>query len=355
MKKFYRILLTFVIIALLMWPGYQAHAGNKDRSGQAGAPELLINPFAQGTGWASANTANVVGVESMFTNVAGLAFINKTELNFSYTTWLQGSEITIGDFGIAQRISETTVMGLNVMSMSFGKLDETTTAQPDGTGAQFSPNLMNISVALAKAFSNSIYGGFNLKIITQSIPDASAMGIAFDFGITYVTGKHDNAKFGVALKNIGPKMKFTGDGFTIKALFESSDYAVTVHQRSEGFEMPTQLRIGASYDFLMGEASRLTLAGTFASNSFTKDQFLFGAEFSLKDYLMLRAGYTYENDITSSIEGTDRTNVYNGPSAGMSLQVPFNKETGAALAVDYSYQTTAHFNGTHVFGVRVIF
>jgi hypothetical protein len=353
MKNFYRTITALLLIAAMTLSVTNSYAGNKDRSGQAGAPELLINPWARGSGWASANTSSVMGLESMFTNVAGLAFTKKTELIFSYTDWLRGTDISIANFGVAQKLGESNVLGISVQSMSFGQLNETTTDQPEGTGATFSPNLLNVNIAFAKSFSNSISAGLTFKVINHSIPDAAATGIALDAGVIYVTGEKENIRFGVVLRNIGPKMKFTGDGFSIKALFESSDYALTVQQRSESFELPTQLRIGASYDvYFKDDISRISFAGTFVSNSFTKDQFLLGAEFNLRDYFMLRAGYTYESNITESIELTERTNVYNGPSVGATVQIPFSKENHTGLAIDYSYQTTAHFKGTHVIGIK---
>jgi hypothetical protein len=353
MKNFYRTLTALLLIIAMTLSVTYSYAGNKDRSGQAGAPELLINPWARGSGWASSNTSGVMGLEGMFTNVAGLAFTKRTELIFSYTDWLKGTDINIVNFGLSQKLGESNVIGFSVQSMSFGDLDETTTDQPEGTGATFSPNLLNVNIAFAKAFSNSIYAGLTLKVINHTITDASASGIALDAGVIYVTGEKENIRFGVVLRNIGPKMSYRGDGFAIKALFESSDYSVTVQQRSESWELPTQLRIGASYDLYFGDdISRITFAGSFVSNSFTKDQFVLGAEFNLRDYLMLRAGYTYESNITEDIENTNRTNVYNGPSLGATVQIPFNKENGSGMSFDYSYQTTAHFKGTHVFGIK---
>ena len=38
------------------------------RTGEAGASELLINPWAQSSGMAGANTASVRGLESVFLN-----------------------------------------------------------------------------------------------------------------------------------------------------------------------------------------------------------------------------------------------------------------------------------------------
>lgn len=353
MKNFYRYLAVLIFLMVAAMPSQDVLAGNKDRSGQAGAPELLINPWARSAGWGSVTTANIRGLESMFSNVGGLAFTKKTELIFSHTNWLKGSGISAINFGIGQRISETGVIGISVFSMNFGDLDVTTTDQPDGTGATFSPNLLNIGLAYSKAFSNSIFGGITLRVISESIPDASAQGISLDVGIQYVTGARDQAKFGISLRNIGPRMKFTGDGFSIKAFFQGEDNSISVYQRSENFEIPTQLRIGAAYDFLIGEWNRLTVAGNFVSNSFTKDQIGLGLEYSLKEYLMIRAGYNYEEGIYEDIVQTERTNAYNGIAVGATVEIPFSKKTGSTFGVDYSYQATDHFNGTHTIGVRV--
>jgi hypothetical protein len=353
MKNIYRYLaaLTLLIAFTLLVSGVQA--GNKDRSGQAGAPELLINPWAGSMGWGGVNTANVRGVESMFANIAGLSFVNKLELGFTQTSWLKGSGIGISNFGLGVRAGETGVIGISVFSMSFGDLDVTTSDQPDGTGATFKPSLLNFALAYSKTFSNSISAGLTVRIVSESIPDASAQGICLDAGVMYVAGERDQAKFGIALRSLGPTMKFTGDGFSIKAFFQGNDNTISVYQRSESFELPTQLRIGASYDFLIGEMHRLTLAGSFTSNSFSKDQFGLGLEYSLKDILILHGAYTYEDGITANVEDAARTNAYKGLSLGATVEVPLSKKNDLVLGIDYAYQSTDNFKGTQAFGVRL--
>ncbi len=337
----------------MIFPSAEALAGNKDRSGQAGASELLINPWARSSGWGGANVACSRGLESVFTNIAGTAFTQKTELIFSHTDYLKGADVKIMNFGLAQHVGESGALSIAIMSMNFGDIAITTIDNPDPTDASigtFSPNLLNINIGYSKAFSNSIYGGFNLKIISESISDISAQGIAIDAGIQYVTGEMENVKFGIALKNVGPTMKFKGDGFSFRGFYSPfSQTSPTFEQRVSDFELPTSLMIGAAYDFLFGE-SRFTLAGTFVSNSFTKDQFILGGEFSLKSYLMLRAGYTYEDGITQE---ADRTTVYTGPSAGFTVQIPLNKEKGSTFSVDYSYRDTDPFDGIHTIGARI--
>ena len=93
MKNFYKYLIAVFILSLIVLPALHSFAGNKDRSGQAGAAELLINPWARGASWGSVNTANVNGLEGMYNNVAGLAFTPKTELIFAYTDWMKGADI----------------------------------------------------------------------------------------------------------------------------------------------------------------------------------------------------------------------------------------------------------------------
>ncbi len=352
MKSLYKYLIALVIICMLILPDSSVFAGNKDRSGQAGATELLINPWARSSGWGGVSTSNVKGLESMFVNVAGLAFTNRTDLVFSHTTYLKGSDINMFAFGFAQRIGDAGVIGMNMVSMSFGEIEVTTPDSPEGGKGTFKPNLLNISIAYAKAFSNSIYGGVTIKIISESIADANAQGIAIDAGIQYVTGEREQIKFGIALKNIGPTMKFSGDGLLRTTFLPEQSNAFSTGMPSESFELPTALDIGASYDFWIGDYNRITVAGNFRSNSFGKDQFMLGLEYSLKSYLMLRGGYTYEDGIFDKAE---RTTVFTGPSAGITVAIPTNKEKGSSIDIDYSYRATDPFSGTHSIGARVVF
>jgi hypothetical protein len=355
MNTFYRYLIATSLVLTIGSFGLKSYAGNKDRSGQAGASELLINPWARSTGWGNAGMSNIKGMEAIWSNVGGTAFTKKTELSFSHTTWLKGSDINVISFGLTQRVGESGAFGLAIMSMNFGDIPITTETDPDGGQGNFTPSLMNIGLSYAKSFSNSIHAGFVLKIISESISDVSAQGVAIDAGIQYVTGTTDNIHFGIALKNIGPTMQFSGDGLSIRTLIQGQETQFTAEQRSESFELPTQLVIGTAYDINLEKESRITLAGNFTSNSFTKDQITIGGEFSLREYLLLRAGYTYENGIWSDVEDAERTNVSKGLSAGMSIQVPLNKETGSVFSIDYSYRDTDHFNGNHTIGARISF
>ena len=158
---------------------------------------------------------------------------------------------------------------------------------PDGGLGYYKPSFYNISLSYAKMFSDNIYGGLNVKMINEQIPNAAAKGVAIDAGIQYHTGKYNNIHVGIALKNWGPKMSYIGDGLSRQTSVNSfsGNYEMTVNNRSGAFELPTMVNIGASYDAYFhrdttggNKHQRLTFNGTFTSNSFTYDNGLFGLE-----------------------------------------------------------------------------
>tara|TARA_B100001964_G_scaffold187336_1_gene208262 strand:- start:1306 stop:2379 length:1074 start_codon:yes stop_codon:yes gene_type:complete len=350
MKKMNNWLKAILITAAVAIPIKENFAGNEQRAGQAGASELLINPWARSSGWGSCNVANVRGLEGMYNNIAGLAFIERTELIFSRTNWLMYNDNEavsyINSFGFSQKVGESGVLALGIMSMDFGDIEITTEELPDGGIGTFSPKFMNIGISYAKTFSNSIYGGFTIKMISEQISDLSASGVAFDAGIQYVTGAKENLKFGISLKNIGPRMSFSGDGLSFRN-YLNPNYEMTVEQKSSEFELPSLLNIGMSYDILFMQ-HRLTGAGTFTSNAFQKDQYRLGCEYSFRDVFMVRCGYTYEEGIRTP---STRTTALRGPSGGFTIEIPMGG--GKTFGVDYSYRHTDPFQGSHSLGARI--
>ena len=352
MKKNINSIKATIVVVFLVFSFNQVYAGNPQRAGQAGASELLINPWVRTSGWGGANIAGVRGLEGIYSNVAGLAFTQKTELIFSNTQWLKiGNESVsnISSFGFSRKVGASGVLGFAVMSMGFGDIEITTVDLPDGGLGTYSPKFMNMSVSYAKIFSNSIYGGVTIKMISEQISNVGANGIALDAGIQYVTGSTDNMKFGISLKNIGPRMSFTGDGLSFRGIVgDDDDYKMTVEQRSSELELPALLNIGISYDINFTR-NRLTGAGTFTSNSFQKDQYRVGCEYAYREMFMFRMGYTYEEGITTP---STRTTALRGPSAGFTVELPMI-DNSSTFGLDYSYRHTDPFQGSHSIGVRI--
>lgn len=360
MKSFLHKSLSVALAGGLLATSLPVNAGNPERAGQAGASQLLINPYARSAGWAGANNARTKGIESQFTNVAGLAFTKRTELMFMRSAWLVGTGININTFGLSQRVGETGVIGLGIMSINAGRIERTTEDQPEGGLGTFTPRFTNIGLSYAKAFSDNIYGGATVRVISEGIDNVKAQGVSIDAGVQYHTGKYDQYHLGVALKNVGPKMSYKGDGLAIQGTFENIyglEYEQTVSTRSASFDLPSLLQIGGAYDIYLTKDStgkakthRVTIAANYASNSFTKDNVLVGLEYSWKDILMVRGGMYTEKGIFRGEE--NRTTAFTGPSCGATFEMPFG-EKKSTFGIDYSYRFTKPFGGVHSFGVRI--
>lgn len=327
-------------------------AGNEDRVGSSGASELLINPYARSSAWGDAGVSCIKGIEATFINVAGLAFTDKTELTFCRTNWLQSTGIKMNTIGFGQRVSDVSVIGLTFTGMNFGEVMITTEDNPEGGIGTFTPRYYNIGFSYAREFSNSIYGGLTIRAISEQISNAKASGVAFDAGIHYVTGEKDNIKFGITLKNVGPPMQFEGDGFSVTSVIQSTGLSTTTEQRTAKFELPSLVSLGFSYDFLFNETNKLTAALGYTSNSFTKDNYRIGLEYTYetkKANFTARAGYVYENGL---LDVETRTSALTGPTAGISIDLKAG-EKGTNIGFDYGFRATNPFNGVHSIGVHI--
>lgn len=331
-------------------------AGNGDRVGSAGATELLINPWARSAAWGDAGVSCVNGIDAVYTNIAGLAFTDKTQIRFDRTNWLGGAGMNINSAGLAQRVSDNSVISISVMAMTFGDIEITTVDLPEGGIGTFSPTYSNFNVGYAREFSNSIYGGVNFKVVNESISNLRGTGVAIDAGIRYVTGEEDQIKFGITLKNVGPTMSFKGDGLALQVMYPHNENLATLEQRSAEFEMPSLLGIGGSYDFNFSETQKLTLAGAFHANSFSNDQFRLGLNYNMtmeKAAFSVMGGYVYEQGLFSKeLDYGSRVTALSGLTAGVAVDAIVGKNQNR-LGIEYAYRHTTLFNGVHSIGLTV--
>lgn len=340
-----------VLISICLLTVGNLYAGNPDRQGEAGASELLFNPWARSAGLHSMSTSSVMGVEAMRLNIAGLSRVPGTELLIANTRLYEGTDIQLNAVGFARKMGENSAFGISLTSVNFGDIPITTTSQPEGTGGFFSPNFFNIGLGYSYMYENKISVGILVRGVSESLTNVSAFGLAIDAGVQYVTGEDDNFKLGISLRNIGAPMKFGGEGLSYEVDNPSStaEYKITFDARSEQFELPSVLNIGVSYDFLPTEDIIVRATGNFTANSFSRDEIGGGIEFFFKDFVVLRAAY--KTEMNQSIRA--ERNVYTGFAGGFSLYLPVKKLGNQKIGIDYAYRATDPFRGTHNFSVRL--
>lgn len=345
-----KIQLLFIVGTVLC--SFNGNAGNEDRVGSSGSSHLLVNPWARNAAMGDAGIASSTGLEATFLNIAGLASTDKTQIKVNHTNWMGSAGIAFNSAGIAQRVSESSVIAFSIQSMSFGDIAITTTANPEGNIGYFSPRANIFNIGYAKTFSSTISGGINLKVISESISNLRATGVAIDAGVRYVTGEKDHIKFGITLRNVGPTTSFKGDGLAQQVTYLSTSFNASLEQRSAAFELPSMLAIGGSYDFLFNEQNKLTVALGFTANSFSNDQYRLGLDYAMRGEKVgfnLRAGFVYEKNLFST---ENRSNALIGPSAGFSLDAIVGKKQ-TALGIEYATRFAGIFGMIHTIGATI--
>lgn len=355
MKKIiqFRLFLTLSLLCC----GLVLSAGNPDRQGEAGAYELLMNPWAQSAGLHTMTVSMVGGVEAMRINPAGIGRISGSEAKLGHASYLGSTGISMNALGLSLKMGENGALGISVMALDFGDLRVTTNAQPEGTGATFTPTFFNVGLGYSHMFENNISVGFLVRGVNESISDVSSSGIAMDAGIQYVTGPKDNFKFGISLRNIGSPLQFSGEGLSFRNDQPNSDdfdFELRFNQRAATFELPSLLHIGLSYDmyFGLGERFRLTPLVNFTANSFSRDDLGGGLEFSFSNIVTIRGGYKAELGAGTSLEDKG---IYTGLALGFSLNLNFDEENKTGIMLDYGYRDSNPFDGTHNIGLGFSF
>ena len=341
--------ITYFITVLLLGTVLFADvfAGGAKRNGTAGAQELLIPSSAAGLALNGANISSVTGLDAVFYNPAGFGGTQtNTETMFSHLNYIADISMSFAAVGVS--FSDLGSLAFSLRTLNFGDIPVTTIENPYGTGSTFSPSFVTLGLTYANSLTDRIRVGVNLKLVSEKIVRTSATGFAFDAGIQYqgLAGL-DGLNFGITLKNLGPQMKYDGPDL-IRVASESEakrgDNFYSIDAAS--FELPSQLELGLSYAYSLGEQYKMVVATAFQNNNFANDEYKFGGEFVYDDMLFLRGGYSYMGEVADN-----EYQQFFGVTAGVGVKV----DIGLEMVVDYAYRAAKFSESNHLIGVKFNF
>lgn len=340
LKRLLLILLIFGFTAA------EIFGSGQNRAGTAGAPELRIPVGARYLGLNGAAIATVSGLEAIYWNPAGVD-VSTTDANamFSYRQYF--ADMSMNFAAVSGRLGDLGSFGLSFRSLNIGDIAVTTEDQPDGTGQIFSPSYFILGLTYSKQLTDRISIGTNFNIISENIDKVNSTGFSFDFGVQY-NNLFDVQGFavGVAVKNLGPTMTFSGNGTYVLANDPTSSRGPTyLRFDAASAELPSEIGIGLSYLRHFDEENSVTVAAAFQNNNFTYDDYKFGAEYSFKDLLFVRVGYL------ASFQSTDQTpNIWQNYTLGVGVNT--KEFSSVDLSVDYAYVPVKYFDANNVFSLR---
>lgn len=347
-----------ILMACLLISSAHVFAGTGKRIATAGATELLIPVGARGTALGGANMANAAGIDALYWNPAGAAMSNASaEAMFSYQNWLGDLNVTY--LAATAQMGSLGSLGLSLKTLDFGDIMETTVANPEGTGTTFSPSYVTLGVTYSRKMTDRILFGATVKLVSEKIMSTSATGVGFDFGLQYVSPL-SGLKLGVAMTNYGGNMKFDGNNLERRVFMpgtEAGTVQTSIAIPPASFDLPSQLKIGVSYDVGLGESMGLDLMGAFVNNAYAFDQYIVGAEYDFKNTLFLRASYSLaykegleDQGVENGFASANEDYLF-GPAFGIGLK--FGKSL--PLTLDYAYQITEFFNDAQWFCLSIGF
>jgi len=339
---------TLILIAViaLAFSATVSIAGNKDKVGGAGAQELLIPVGSRGIAMGGSFNAIVTGNEAMYWNPAGLAASPATaEATFCNLQWIADTQVNY--FAVSSKFGRIGSFGLSAKIFNFGEIIETTEYDTEGTGLTFNPNIITIGLTFSRQMTDRIFFGANVKLASESFLRMRASGVAFDFGVQYVSSY--GLRMGLTLNNFGGMMQFRGEDLqrTVEIPYtESGTEQSDLRLEAQSFELPSTFEIGIAYDYKVTDENIIVMAANYRNQNYGMDEIAGGLEYGFKDMFFIRGGYG------TMPEGSANENIF-GFTAGAGLKY---KITGAStIMFDYAYRETKWFDSNQWFTISLAF
>lgn len=339
------LLILAFVLGVASTPG-QAQGRDVDgdeRAGTAAASYLLVPTTARTASLGNGLTgglSTLSGVEALQTNPAALTSNTGTQALFSYTGYV--ADIGVNFFGVAQNFGASNV-ALTVTSWDFGDIARTTAVNSDPTSLTFQASTVVVGASYARRFTDRISAGVTAKGIAETIDDINGSAIAFDAGMTYNVGD-SGLQFGVALRNFGTKMSYSGTGLTRSETLGGSPGPFPLVIATEQFELPSLLSFGASYTRSFEGNLTATALGNFRSNAYDQAEFAGGLELGYDNLVYARFG--------ANLMPVMSQNNFEFWNVGAGINLPISN---SGIAVDYAYRQTEAFGGVNMITASIGF
>ncbi|MGJ5643059.1 type IX secretion system outer membrane channel protein PorV [Formosa sp. S-31] len=285
-----KLLFMFLLMSLTT---FQGHAQEESGVQTTAAPFLLINPDARSAGMGDIGVATSADANSQFYNAAKNAFMDdEMALGFNYTPWMRdlSKDLFIGSLSFANRINERSTWGVGLRYFSLGSIN-LYDAAGNSTGSENPYELAldgSYALKLSEHFSMAVTGRYvrsDYAIAEENSGIKTVNTAVVDLGVYYQSDEKSIGSIsgiwraGLSLSNLGSK--------------------VTVVEGDDKMQIPTNLKLGTGYEFLLNDANSVTANAELSSlllsdNDFGKIAYALGAEYSYKNVFALRSGYFHE-------------------------------------------------------------
>ena len=243
------------------------------RVGKSGFGFLKISPSARAAGMGDAFTAIADDVTTIFYNPAGLTNLNGSVFNFNHTDWIVNSSIISG--AIATPFGRNGALGLSIVKFDTEDFEETTVADPEGTGRMINAGDLALAIAYAIQLTDNLSFGFKTQYLEENIDVDKATAVTADFSTYYKTGFRD-LTLAMIMKNFGPEAKFLSDKFKLPLYFNINTAMSLIGSKGSPFQWLVSVESAFATDY--------------------RDRYHLGTEMWIADMIAIRGGYKFYYD-----------------------------------------------------------
>lgn len=189
-----------IVIALIISLTASPVFAYGDLTGTTSANFLKIIGSVRAAGMGNTFVAVADDVSAVFWNPAGLMQMRKSEISSMYTSWL--ADVSIANVSGAFPLGRKARWGFSLSYVNIGQMEETTVAEPAGTGRYFTPNDYMLTFSYSQKVFSPLLAGFSISAINETIDKSSVAGWTMDAGLLYRTPVK-SLTAGLAIKNMG--------------------------------------------------------------------------------------------------------------------------------------------------------
>ncbi len=296
------------------------------RTGGSGMQFLKISPDARGMGLAGSAVAITNDPSAMFWNPAGITNVDTGKVNVMVSHTRYFGDMSSNFVGAVFKPGKLSYVGVQVFSMNYGQMDETTEFESKGTGRTFTVSNYLVGLTYAKILTNSFSFGVNGKFANEGFAGVNVNNVLFDLGLKYDVGvKH--TRFGINFSNFGFNVSPSGDVSILK--FDGE----TDIQSFSTVTVPGIFRIGAAFDPIHSNDHVLTAMGQLNHPTDNNETYSLGMEYAYLNVVYVRTGYEF---------GSDQK--YVAPSAGIGLKM---RRGFGGISVDYGFLAKESLGNNH--------
>jgi hypothetical protein len=301
---------AFVLAAAPAWAQFDL---GSQRAGTSSGSFLKIGVGARAAGLGEAYVAIANDPTAVYWNPAGLASIQRQEIELSHVRWPADINYEHAAYVLpSRRFGGSFAFQVGVLSTS---MDETDEFNPFGTGRTFTYGDAVAGIAYARRWTDKLLVGVGLKYFHEDLgsqvggPTTNALLV--DMGSIYYLG-YGSVRIAVALTNFGSTLT-PGGSFVSPVTGEVRSY--------DGFDPPILFRYGVAFEPIENPQQRLTTSLEIAQPADNAQRLKLGAEWAWQHRLALRGGYDFNADVLHFSTG-----------AGLFVKVGETQGT-----VDYAY------------------